>query len=170
MTERFRFLTLAMASFLLASMAVETHAQPGTRGAAQQRSAFTQNQLNQITSRSNASRFSASRFRNQTVNRTVPRYNYSTANRSLSNRLNRPTKPFSGTVRGPSTTPYLGLSRPFGGVSDIYDVRRRASQQRVFQQQQRTNDRQRSQNWPRKAPTVPKVLKRWHRLAMRQFS
>jgi len=150
MTERFRFSILAVAVVLLVSTAGETYAQSGTRQtAAPKRSVNTQNSLRQITGRANASRFGSSQFRNQVTNRTVPQYGYSNINRNLTNRLRqkpRPTKPFSGVTRGSSTTPYLGLSRPFGGVSDIYDVRRQANQRKLFQQQQRSNENQQRQN------------------------
>jgi len=148
-TKRFRFLILAITSVLLASATGEVYAQSDAR---QQQSLYTRNQLNQVTARSTVSRYGANQLRNQVTNRTIPQYAYSNASRNLNRNLRRatpsarPTKPFSGIVRSPSTTPYLGLSRPFGGVSDIYDVRRQASQQRLFQQQQRANERQQRQN------------------------
>jgi len=117
-------------------------AQSGTKGLDQ----YTKNRLNNIYRRNSASKFTSSRYTNQAY-RSVPQYAQYSNSKIRSqiysgiNKSRPKKKPFSSTHRGPSVTPYLGLSGlPTGGAPNYYsNVKPRLDQQRINQQNQRRN-------------------------------
>ena len=97
-------------------------------------------QVRQFQGSSSVKRFSTNQIRGQLNNRAVGVYGVQGVNqRSFG--ANARSKPFQGLNRGPSVTPYLGLSSSFNGVSDYYNIVRPQQEfNRLRNQQQRTNE------------------------------
>lgn len=98
-------------------------------------------QIRQFQGSASVNRFSTNQIRGQLNNRAVGVFGVQGVNQ----RTFAPSsgaKPFQGLNRGPSVTPYLGLSSSFNGVSDYYNIVRPQQEfQRLRNQQQRTNER-----------------------------
>ena len=101
--------------------------------------------LGRFSQASSADQFTTSRIRGQINNRGygtagVLGVNARTFGNAFSG-VSSGSKPFKGLNRGPSVTPYLGLSSSFNGVSDYYNIVRPQQEfQRLRNQQQRTNE------------------------------
>ena len=107
-------------------------------------SSYTQNLLNRQSRGTSSSYFGVDRIKSRNQSRLTPTAGVAGLNRislptSFSSSLS-PRKPFSGVTRGPTVSPYLALSRPFGSATDYQTiVRPLREQQRQQQQQQRYN-------------------------------
>jgi hypothetical protein len=141
------FSAFISASLMLLGISPQGHssarAQSGTKSSNLDQ--YTKNRLNSYKYQNSTKRYSTSRFTKQAYRQSVPRYSqYSNTNiRSQifgNTSTSRPkNKPFSSATRGPSVTPYLGLSGlPTGGAPNYYsNVKPRLEQQRVNQRNQR---------------------------------
>jgi hypothetical protein len=98
---------------------------------------YAKNLLTGLYTRNSSSNFTSDRLRSNLINRTVPQYNFSQANRGLfSGVLNsRVGKPFAGASGGSSVSPWLALSEPFSSSAHNYytQVRPQLEQQRLNQ-------------------------------------
>ncbi|HYO25757.1 MAG TPA: hypothetical protein VEQ85_12510 [Lacipirellulaceae bacterium] len=98
---------------------------------------YAENTLNSIYANNSARGFSSERIRNNIYNRTVPTYNFSSANRGLFNSGGATrSKPFTGLGGGSSVSPWLALTEPFTSSANNYytNVRPQLDQQRINQQ------------------------------------
>jgi hypothetical protein len=95
---------------------------------------YTQNQMNGIYLRNSTRNFTSQQMQSRLINRTVPQYSFSQANKGIF----RGTfgKPFAGASGGGSVSPWLALSEPFSSSAHNYytQVRPQLEQQRVNQQ------------------------------------
>jgi len=111
------------------------------QGLTSAQTAYTQNVIRNWTNNNTAAGFTSDRLRGQVFNRSVPQYNFSNVNRGLfsgSAARGPQQKPFSGLIRPPTVSPYLGLlgNNPFTSTTDNYFniVRPQLEQQRINQQ------------------------------------
>ncbi len=130
---------LSFAALFCALIGDRAQAQPGA-------SSF---ELNRITNRNSASRYSSRSFQNQA--RSIGAFGAGGVNRRHyggGSSSPRQSKPFSSINRGPAVSPYLALSGSLNGVSDYYNIVRpqqeqarvnRTQQQRILSNQNRLN-------------------------------
>lgn len=126
MTRCFMFAVVAVSSAMI--------------GQAQAQPTYAQNQINGLYRRNSSSNYTTQTIRSRLLNRTVPQYGFSQANRGLFSGVlgNGPTagKPFAGASGGGSVSPWLALSEPFTSSAHNYytQVRPQLDQQRINQQ------------------------------------
>jgi hypothetical protein len=125
----------------------QAHAQSST----QELSPYTKNQLTQFRNINSVNQFNSRRYQNRAFTQSVPQFlqfspsqvnrqSFSTFNQSQQ-RTRQKNKPFASVSRGPTVTPYLGLTGlPSGGATNYYaNVKPQLEQQRVNQQAQQQN-------------------------------
>ena len=120
-----------------------------TRGYGQDLSPYTKNRLNSLVRRNSVKQHSSQRYQNRAYTQSVPQYRQFTGTNRQSfssfgqsqQRTRKKNKPFSSVSRGPSVTPYLGLTGlPTGGATNYYaNVKPQLEQQRVNQRAQQQN-------------------------------
>ena len=109
------------------------------------KSSYTQSLLRRQNRGTTSSFFGTDRIKARNSRSLVPRVGVPGLNqRSFSNSLSsgpiQRTKPFTGVTHGPTVSPYLALSRPFGSATDYQAiVRPLREQQRQQQRQQVAN-------------------------------
>lgn len=110
---------------------------------AQTGSVYTDTALRVMQTQNSAERFSSRFYAARAITSAVPRYNFSTVNRTLlqptiSSNMSVPktNKPFASFNRGSTVSPYLELSSPFSSSASTYytQVRPQLEQQRANEQ------------------------------------
>jgi len=115
-------------------------------GIAQPSAGYAQSELRRLTQRNSASFYSSKNQQQRNLAKSVPRTGVAGVNRRVytgSPATSSPrvaTKPFKGISRGPSVSPYLSLSRPFGSASDYHTL------VRPMRERRREAERQQMQN------------------------
>ena len=105
-------------------------------------SGYTKNLLSRQARGTKSSFFGSKNILARNQSTLLPRSGVPGINRSTrpSSGASARNKPFTGVARGPTVSPYMALSRPFGSSTDYHTVvRPLAEQQRQQQQQQRIN-------------------------------
>jgi hypothetical protein len=112
-----------------------------------QQSLYTANYINALRQNNSVGAFTTRQIQNQIVNRTVPQYGFSTANRDVfgGSPLGKPFRSAGGN--GGGVSPWLALSQPFSSPTTNYytQVRPQLDQQRANQQQAIRNEQMRRQ-------------------------
>jgi hypothetical protein len=112
-----------------------------------QQSVYTTNYMNSLSQNNSVSGFSTRQLQSRLINRTVPQYGFSTANRDVfgGSPLTKPFKNSGGG--GGGVSPWLALSSPFSSPTTNYytQVRPQLDQQRANQQQAMRNEQMRRQ-------------------------
>jgi hypothetical protein len=111
---------------------------------------YAQTQMNTMYRRNSTANFTTGQMRANIMNRTVPQYGFSTANRGIFSQVLNSSplgKPFTGASGGGSVSPWLALSEPFSSSAHNYytQVRPQLEQQRMNQMQMARNQQMQRQ-------------------------
>ncbi|MCH2113851.1 MAG: hypothetical protein MK171_02910 [Pirellulales bacterium] len=107
---------------------------------------YAQSELNRLKRRSTASYYSTETERQRNLGQGITRVGVAGVNRRTYSGTSAlfsgggGGKPFAGVTQGPTVSPYLSLSRPFGSATDYQTLIR------PMREQQRARERQQIQN------------------------